>query len=283
MTTDTTASSDTTAEDKPAGPRMDHLALASNRAWDHVIRYCHQLGGRWLGGPTDIECDPFYFCQVEFRHGTKLEFIEAYPGPGSDFVRRFLDRNGPGPHHITFKVTDIEATMAAARSAGYEIVNEDVSDPDWKEAFLHPKQSHGIVIQLAQPGDEREWEAPPPLPPTDQGDNTTIDCVTHLVADVEAAATLFHDVLAMEDLGSEDHRLGRRHTLSYGPWTLALVEPSDGPARHWLGNRAGRLLQVEMSVDELGPIAGLRPVAGGHELPPEINFGTRLLLKQNER
>lgn len=263
-------------------PTMDHLALASRRAWDNLERYCHQLGGRWLGGPTDPEVDPFYFCQVEFKHGTKLEFIEPYPGPGSDFVRRFLDRNGPGPHHFTYKVTDIEAIMADARSAGYDIVNESLDDPDWKEAFLHPKQSHGIVIQFAQPGGDAGWEDPPPLPPTDQGCNTTIDSVTHLVADLDGAVRLFTEVLGMDEVARNEDRSGRGATLRSGPWTLVLVTPGDGRARHWLADRPGRLFQVEFSVDHLGPISDLVPGPDGYEVPPDNNLGTRLLLLQNE-
>ncbi len=264
-------------------PVMDHLALASNRSWDQLVRLCYQLGGRWLGGPTAEEAGAFYFCQVGFAGGTKLEFIEPYAGPGSDFVRRFLHRNGPGPHHITFKVPDIEHTMAGARTAGYDVVNEDLSDPDWKEAFLHPKQSHGIVIQLAQQSGEDGWEEPAPLPPTEQGDTTTIDAVTHLVADLDASVRLFTEVLAMEECGRGEHPLGARVALRSGPWTLALVAPTAEPAKHWLGNRAGRLLQVEMSVDKLGPISDLRPVPGGHELPPDKNLGTRVLLGEHPR
>ncbi len=262
-------------------PIMDHLALASRRAWDNLERYGQQLGGRWLGGPTDPEVDPFYFCQVEFKGGTKLEFVEPYPGPGSDFVRRFLDRNGPGPHHYTYKVKDIEATMADARNAGYDIVNESLDDPAWKEAFLHPKQSHGIVIQFSQPGGDAGWEEPPPLPPTDQGSNTTIDRIIHLVADLDGAVRLFTEVLGMEELARHEDGSGPRATLRSGPWTLELLAPQDGRARHWLADRPGRLFQVELSVDHLDPVADLVPGPEGHELPPENNLGTRLLLRRN--
>ena len=52
---------------------MDHLAVASHRAWDNLIRYGYDLGGRWLGGPdndmSSDAADAFYFCQVEFEAG----------------------------------------------------------------------------------------------------------------------------------------------------------------------------------------------------------------------
>ncbi len=262
-------------------PVMDHLALASRRAWDNVARYCGELGGRWLGGPTELDVDPFYFCQVEFLGGTKLEFIEPYENPGSDFIRRFLHRNGPGPHHITFKVPDIEEMMARSVDAGYEIVNADLSGDDWKEAFLHPKQSHGIVIQLAQLGPNAGWEDAPPLPPTDQGTNTTIDGLTHLVADLDRAVELFGGVLAMTELDRTEGPMGSAVTMGSGPWKLRLVAPTADPVQQWLGTRSGRLLQIEMSVDHLGALPRLRPLGDGYELTPEQNLGTRLLLRQN--
>ncbi len=264
-----------------AGPVLDHLALASRRAWDQLERYGRQLGGRWLGGPTDDD-QAFYFCQLGFANGTKLEFLEPNGTPGSDFLERFLDRNGPGPHHLTFKVADIESTMATATDSGYRVVNAELSDPDWKEAFLHPKESHGIVIQLAQQGPTAGWDDPAPLPPSEQGEATTIDRVTHLVADLDRATELFVKVLGMSlDQRGPDPVLGATATLRSGPWCLRLAQPESGPARHWLGDRSGRLLQIEMTVDRPALVDGLHPRADGTdswELAPERNLGTRVVL-----
>ncbi|MEL6983281.1 MAG: VOC family protein [Actinomycetota bacterium] len=262
-----------------SGPVLDHLALASRRAWDQLERYGRQFGGRWLGGPTDHEDPAFYFCQLGFANGTKLEFIEPNPSPGSDFTRRFLHRNGPGPHHLTFKVSDIEASISAASDEGYQVVGERLDDPGWKEAFLHPKQSHGIVIQLAQQGEDAGWEEPAPLPPSEQGEGTTIDRVTHLVADLDRAASLFTDVLGMEQVDEPtEARMGKEIELRSGPWRLRLACPTaDGP-RHWLGDRSGRLLQVETTVSDPAVIDGLLPHDGFWELPPERNLGTRVLI-----
>ena len=259
---------------------MDHLALASRRSWDQLERYGRQFGARWLGGPTDEENPAFYFCQVGFANDTKLEFVEPNGTPGSDFIVRFLHRNGPGPHHFTFKVPDIEASMGRAESAGYRIVNADLSSPDWKEAFLHPKESHGIVIQLAQHGPGPGWEDPPPLPPTEQRGTATIDAVTHVVADLDRAVELFTEVLAMTEAGRGDGPLGPTVELRSGPWVLKLVRPvADGP-RNWLGDRTGRLLQIETTVAEPSAIAGLIPAGDGWELPPERNLGTRILVRR---
>ena len=269
------------------GPTLDHVALASYRAWDNVVRFCYHLGARWLGGPPDGEPTPFYFSQVRMAGGTKLEFLQPIPGEGSDFLRRFLHRSGPGPHHLTFKVPDIRAAMAEANAGGYDIVNEQLDSPTWKEAFLHPKQSHGIVIQLAQPGGDADWDDPLPLPPSLQADLPALTCVKHLVADLDAATKLFSGPLGMTVADEGTDQEGDFTVLRQGPWNLRLIKPALDPYRQWLAERPGRVLQLQMEVDEIAVIPDLRAVGfdgnPAWELPPDVNQGTRVLLSRRSR
>ena len=281
--TDAETDAPTNADAPLAGPTLDHLALASYRAWDNVVRYCYHLGARWLGGPPDGEPTPFYFSQVRLAGGTKLEFLQPLPNEGSDFLRRFLHRNGPGPHHLTFKVPDIVAAMDEAASSGYDIVNAQLESPTWKEAFLHPKQSHGIVIQLAQPGDDVSWEDPLPLPPNLQPNLPSLTGLKHLVTDLDAATKLFSGPLAMTVVDQGTDHEGDYTLLRQGPWNLRLIKPEPDPYRQWLADRPGRLLQLSMEVDEVALVPDLRLVDGGAErrvweLRPDVNQGTRVLL-----
>jgi hypothetical protein len=65
---------------------------------------------------------------------------------------------------VTFKVPGLREVCERAEAHGYKIVGYDDSNPRWQEAFLHPKQALGIVVQLvASPsGSEplRPWEVP---------------------------------------------------------------------------------------------------------------------------
>lgn len=271
---------------RPSEIVMDHLAVASDHAWDNVIRYAYHLGGRWMGGPDNDPTfemeDRFYFCQVEFAHGTKIEILEAIPGPGSDFIRRFLYRNGPGPHHYTFKVPDIDEAMDAVSGAGYDLVGVSRDDPEWQEAFLHPKQSHGIVIQLSCPGEgEDRWIDPTPLPPSPRPEPAALERCHHLVADVAAAAKLFGGVLNMTETRRGTDDTGEWAELTSGPWTLRLIQPTDPVLGHWLGDRAGRLHHIEVAIGEPGTVHGARPLGDGrYEIPPESNLGLRLVLRE---
>jgi hypothetical protein len=61
---------------------------------------------------------------------------------------------------VTFKVPDLAVVWRRAETRGYDIVGRDESDLSWKEAFLHPRQALGIVVQLVESG-----SAPPRDPP----------------------------------------------------------------------------------------------------------------------
>jgi methylmalonyl-CoA/ethylmalonyl-CoA epimerase len=79
-----------------------------------------------------------------------VELLEPWDTAANDFLARFVARHGAGPHHLTFKVPDLLDTIARFRAAGVHPVKVDVSDPDWKEAFVMPGEAHGTVVQLAE-------------------------------------------------------------------------------------------------------------------------------------
>jgi len=149
-----------------AGPRLDHVAFGAPDVALPAAVLRGELGGEPRGsGPGGA----FVFWQWEFENGAAIEVI-APDGPPGGFLHRFLDARGPAPHHVTFKVPDIHAALERARGLGYEPVGFDDRGPGWIEAFLHPKQAQGIVVQLAQSAPEDEQVARdvprPPFPET---------------------------------------------------------------------------------------------------------------------
>src|SRR3954454_6903271 len=138
---------------------LDHVAVATEDQHDAWPRYAGDLAGRWgAGGATP----GFWSGQVSYANGMKVEVLEPHMVEQNDFLRRFLDRNGPGPHHVTYKVKDIVAALELVEAAGYRPVSVDISNPNWKEAFIHPKDAPGIVVQLAWSSGDGGWISPPP-------------------------------------------------------------------------------------------------------------------------
>lgn len=143
--------------------RLDHVAVGLPRLADALAFVVGELGGRpFIGGPNVA----FRGGQWRFANGALLELIEPAGAP-SGFLHRFLAARGAGIHHVTFKVPSLSAAIARCRVQGYEVVGISDSHPAWKEAFLHPKQAQGIVVQLVEAhlelGDEwnERWQSPP--------------------------------------------------------------------------------------------------------------------------
>jgi methylmalonyl-CoA/ethylmalonyl-CoA epimerase len=144
--------------------RFDHIAIGLFRMTDATEMLVGILGGvPACGQPSGA----FRWGAWTFEGGGTIEVLEPMGDHG--FLHRFLDERGPGVHHVTFKVPSLDEVSARAERAGYDVVGRDDSDPDWKEAFLHPKQALGIVVQLAESagaddGPSAHWQ-PPPGPP----------------------------------------------------------------------------------------------------------------------
>jgi catechol 2,3-dioxygenase-like lactoylglutathione lyase family enzyme len=138
---------------------FDHIAIAVHRLDAAPAVLVGALGGApAYGAPTR----PYNFYQWRFANGARLEVLE--PAAPDSFLHRFLAQRGPGIHHVTFKVPNLKEACARAEAHGYEIVGHDDSDPEWAEAFLHPRQAQGIVVQLAEVRGNSDG-VPPPWPP----------------------------------------------------------------------------------------------------------------------
>ena len=92
--------------------RFDHIAIAMDRLADAPAVLVGVLGGRAdRGGPGRA----FRWGTWRYEGGGRLEVIEPDAAAGPDgFLQRFLERHGPGIHHVTFKVPDLRAACDRA-------------------------------------------------------------------------------------------------------------------------------------------------------------------------
>ncbi len=140
------------------GVLFDHIAIALPRIADAVPFLAGVLGGiPDAGRPSAV----FRWGTWRFAGGGSIEALE--PRGDDGFLHRFLAQRGPGVHHVTFKVPSTRAACDRAVAAGLNPVGFDDSDPRWIEAFLHPKEALGIVVQFAEGhGDDDDPGEPPP-------------------------------------------------------------------------------------------------------------------------
>jgi methylmalonyl-CoA/ethylmalonyl-CoA epimerase len=178
---------------------FDHFAIATPALTDGWDLFGGVLGGTWAFGD---DSPGFWWGELEFAAGPKVELLTPTGGPDAAFLERFLAAHGAGPHHLTFLVPDIDDTLARIRAFGIEPVGVNLANPHWREAFLHPRAAHGIVIQVA------EQHGPPPAPPpprelAEPGPPARFDLIEHHVSDLDRAVRLLRDVLGGQlDAGS---------------------------------------------------------------------------------
>ena len=86
-----------------------------------------------------------------FQNGpNKIELLEA-TNPESS-IAKFIAKKGEGIHHLAFEVDDIVAEIARLKKEGFVVLNEipKKGADNKKVAFLHPKSTNGVLIELCQ-------------------------------------------------------------------------------------------------------------------------------------
>ena len=131
---------------KGEGFQLDHVAIGvpSIAAGAGFLR--DELGGEPFDGGPGMG---FRWEQFLFAGGGVIELLEPAGEPGG-FLHRFLERRGAGVHHVTFEVPGLDGVCSRAEDLGFPVVERDDSDPEWKEAFLHPRGAQSIVVQLVE-------------------------------------------------------------------------------------------------------------------------------------
>jgi methylmalonyl-CoA/ethylmalonyl-CoA epimerase len=67
-------------------------------------------------------------------------------------IARYLDRNGPGIHHVALETDDIAGPLDTARDHGVELIDEEPRPGAWGHdvAFLHPESTGGVLIEFVE-------------------------------------------------------------------------------------------------------------------------------------
>ena len=120
----------------------DRVALA--QWYERVFgmeRFHSSPGGDGLAFTTEVLETP--------TRQMRWEVLEPQ-GEGS-FVQRFLDRRGPGMHHVTFEIGDWERALQACDYHGIPIFGDREGETDgavWREAFINPRYTGGMLVQF---------------------------------------------------------------------------------------------------------------------------------------
>ena len=81
---------------------------------------------------------------------SKIELLEGTSEESA--ITKFINKRGEGIHHIAFAVDDISAEVKRLEKEGFSVLNKEPkrgADNKWV-VFLHPKSSHGVLVELCQ-------------------------------------------------------------------------------------------------------------------------------------
>ncbi|MEX2182764.1 MAG: methylmalonyl-CoA epimerase [Gemmatimonadaceae bacterium] len=82
--------------------------------------------------------------------GPLVELLE--PNESASPIGKFLERRGPGIHHICFAVDDLDRTLERCRAAGIQLIDQQPrrGAEGKRIAFLHPRSTAGVLIELSE-------------------------------------------------------------------------------------------------------------------------------------
>jgi methylmalonyl-CoA/ethylmalonyl-CoA epimerase len=145
---------------QPLG-KLDHIGIAV-RSVDEARKFFEEtLGARFLHESARAE-DGFRVLNFDLQ-GLIIELIE--PVGENSFVQKFIDNKGEGMHHLTFNVPDSRNKVAELKAQGVRIVEEHEWSVDSYEAFISPRSSHGVLIQIGSGfptlSDHPQWTSKP--------------------------------------------------------------------------------------------------------------------------
>jgi len=158
----------------PDGPTLgilnvDHVCQAfADR--DELAAWYAEFAGFVQVWRTPIDEHPDMADLVLNIPGSSICWEIIMPRGDDSFIDRFLAKNGPAVHHVTFQVSDWDAALAAC--AHHEIPTFDaetgVTDgAAWKHTFIHPKHTGGVLAQFFWEERPGVWVRSDKIPPED--------------------------------------------------------------------------------------------------------------------
>ena len=130
----------------PKVTRIDHIAVLVSDL-DGPLSFWRDALGLEL---THIHDVPAEMAQVAFLPVGASEIELVNPTTDDSGLARFLEKRGPGMHHICLEVDDIVGMLAQLKEKGIQLINEEprTASDGRRYAFIHPKSASGVMVEL---------------------------------------------------------------------------------------------------------------------------------------
>ena len=130
---------------------IEHIGIAAKNIretspfWNQVLQIGHS-------STEDVD-DQGVITNIYDTGQGKIELLQAkYPDSP---IAKFLDRHGPGIHHICLQVEDIDEAIQELKSEGIQLIGNGASigAEGYKVVFIHPRSTGGVLVELAEKPD----------------------------------------------------------------------------------------------------------------------------------
>ncbi len=130
--------------------KINHIGIAVKSLSDALPFYRDQLGMAFLG-TEEVAEQKVKVAMLQIGE-SKIELLE--PTSDDSPVAKFIEKNGPGIHHLAYEVENVEAAIAKLLTDGARMIDEVPRGGahGTRIAFVHPKSSNGVLTELCQPG-----------------------------------------------------------------------------------------------------------------------------------
>ncbi len=129
--------------------KIDHIGIAVPNIEEALVYYRDTLGLEFHG--TEVVAEQKVKVAFLGIGESKIELLE--PTSDDSPVAKFIEKRGSGIHHIAINVDDIEKSLKAHAEAGYRLIDQTPRKGahEMLIAFIHPKSTSGVLLELCQP------------------------------------------------------------------------------------------------------------------------------------
>jgi len=125
--------------------KIDHIAIAVNDVEESAKVYQQALGVDEIEFET-VESEGVKVAIIALENG-RIELMQ--PTNDSSPIKKFLDKKGPGLHHMALDTSDIEGEVERMEGCGIQFLGKiRPGSAGTKVTFIHPKSLSGVLVEL---------------------------------------------------------------------------------------------------------------------------------------
>ncbi len=131
--------------------RIDHIGVATDDLDGAIALYEGPLGMSVAHRET-VESQGVEAVLLDVGEG-HVELLRPL-GPDTP-IGKYLERKGPGLHHVAYAVDDIEGVLGRLKEAGIELIDSEprTGIRDSRVAFVHPRSTGGVLTEIVEPAE----------------------------------------------------------------------------------------------------------------------------------